>query len=352
MRTCIDFARAAVAFGMLVCVVQGCSEDGAEDSEQPDPMNVETSGEDGDASSGSSGDDASDDGQDVCLATLAVTPGVYFGSLQGKRSSGGGACGVGGPDIFFRIALERRSDVQVSAVGDGFTPRIGVFGNDCGVSFEDSGLLCTSGVPGWVSDVPAGAELYVAVGASQSEIDASGDGAFRLDVHARDVLSVGEACSNEAWGRCEGGTTCAVPAGTQDPAVCISIPGDLCGDPIVADLDRGATALSVEPGVTHTDAHRHTCGGDRIAERVYRLDLPAVSAEATLHIEGERVSVLAARGPTCLTEEERACGADLEGLAMIDLAGPLPRTLYLFAELPEDESELSPSIVRLVLEDE
>lgn len=348
MRTCTDFARAVTASGMLVWMAPGCSEDSA----PPAPMEAETSGDAGDESSGSSGDDASEAGQDVCLSASAVTPGAYFGSLQDKRSSGGGACGTGGPEVFFRIAVERRSDVRVSAVGDGFTPRIGVFGNDCAVRFEDSGLLCTSGVPGWVSDVPAGAELYVAVGASQSEIDASGEGAFRLDVQARDVLSVGEACSNEAWGRCEGGTTCAVLTGTQDPAVCTSIPGDLCGNPIAVELDRGATALSVEPGVIHTDAHRHTCGGDRISERVYRLDLPAVSAEATLRIEGERVSVLAARGPTCLTEEERACGADVDGSAAIELAGPLPRTLYLFAELPEDESELSPSIVRLLLEDE
>ena len=352
MRTCTDFARAAVASGMLVCMAPGCSEDEEEDPVEQAPSNEATGGDDGDESSGSSGDDTLEEGRDVCLSASAVTPGAYFGSLQDKRSSGGGACGEGGPDVFFRIAVERRSDVRVSAVGDGFTPRIGVFGNDCAVRFEDSGLLCTSGVPGWVSDVPAGAELYVAVGASQSEIDDSGDGAFRLDVQARDVLPVGEPCSNEAWGRCEGGTTCMVPAGTLEPAVCTSIPGDLCGNPIAVEVAPGATALSVESGVIHTDAHRHTCGGDRISERVYRLELPAVSAEATLHIEGERVSVLAARGPTCLTEEERACGSDLEGLATIDLTGPLPRTLYLFAELPEDESELSPSIVRLVLEDD
>lgn len=352
MRTYTDFARAVVASGMLVCLASGCSEDEAEQPVEQAPLDDATGGDDEDSSSGSSGDDTSEDGQDVCLSAPAVTPGVYFGSLQGKRSSGGGACGAGGPDVFFRIGVERRSDVRVSAVGDGFTPRVGVFGNDCAVRFEDSGLLCTTGVPGWVSDVPAGAELYVAVGASQSEIDDSGDGAFRFDVEARDVLSVGEPCSNEAWGRCEGGTTCMVPAGTREPAVCTSIPGDVCGNPITVEVARGGTALSVESGVIHTDAHRHTCGGDRISERVYRLELPAVSAEATLHVEGERVSVLAARGPTCLTEQERACDSDLEGSAAINLAGPLPRTLYLFAELPEDESELSPSIVRLRLEDD
>ncbi len=351
MRTCTDLARAVAASGVLVCIVSGCAEDGGEDSDAPAPTQVETTGGDDDASSGSSGDGAFEDGQDVCLSASAVTPGVYEASLQGKRSSGGGACGAGGPDVFFRIRVEHRSDLRVSALGDGFTPRVGVFGNDCAVRFEDSGLLCTSGVPGWVSDVPAGAELYVAVGASQSEIDSSGDGAFRLDVQARDVLSLGEPCSNEAWGRCEGGSTCAVPAGTQDPAVCTSIPGDRCGKPISLDVDRGVTALSVEPGVVHTDAHRHTCGGDRISERVYRLDLPAVSAEAILRVEGERVMVLAARGPTCLPEEERACGADPEGLAEIELQGPLPRTLYLFVELAEDESEQSPSIVRLLLDD-
>ncbi len=332
-------------------MVLGCRDDASMDS-QPPPMSAGTLGDDEDASSGSSGDDLAEDGQDVCLSASSMTPGEFLGSLQGKRSSGGGACGTGGPDMFFRIRVERRSDLRVFAVGDGFTPRIGVFGNDCAVPFEDSGLLCTTGVPGWVSDVAAGTEVYVAVGASQSEIDASGTGAFRLDVRARDVLSLGEPCSNEAWGRCAGGTQCAVPSGTQEPAVCIAIPGDRCDSAIILEVDRGATALSIEPGVVHTDAHRHTCGGDRIPERVYRLELPAVSAEATLRIEGERIDALAVRGPTCLPQEERACGADLEGRPAIELEGPLPRTLYLFAEFAADESELSPSILRVLLEEE
>lgn len=358
MRTCADLARALVASGVLVCAGVGCGEDDGAESDSPPQMMAETTGEGDDGSSGSSGGGLDEDGQDVCLSASVVEPGVYFASLQGKRSSGGGACGAGGPDVFFRIGVERRSDVQVYAVGDGFTPRVGVFGNDCAVRFEDGGLLCTSGVPGWVSDVPAGAELYVAVGASQADVDASGEGAFRVEVQARDVLSVGEACSNEAWGRCEGGSACASPAGTSEPEVCTAIPGDRCADPVVVDLDRGATALSIEAGAVHTDAHRHSCGGDRLSERVYRLDLPAVSAEATLRIEGERISVLAARGPTCLTEAEVACGADPSELATIELEGPLPRTVYLFAELGDgedpdekDESELSPSIVRLVLDD-
>lgn len=355
MRTCTDLARALVVSGLLVCTGFGCGEDGAEDSEAPPQTMAETTGEGEDGSSGSSGGRVNEDGQDVCLSAPVVDPGVYFASLQGKRSSGGGACGAGGPDVFFRIGVEHRSDVQVSAVGDGFTPRVGVFGNDCAVRFEDSGLLCTSGVPGWVSDVPAGTELYVAVGASQSEVDSSGEGAFRVEVLARDVLSVGEACGMEAWGRCEGGSTCASPAGTLEPEVCTAIPGDRCADPIVIEVDQGTTALSIESGVVHTDAHRHSCGGDRLSERVYRLQLPEVSAEATLRIEGERISVLAARGPTCLTEAETACGADPSDMAAIELDGPLPRTVYLFAELAADgdegESELSPSIVRVVLSD-
>ncbi|MGH1345175.1 MAG: hypothetical protein ACRBN8_26675 [Nannocystales bacterium] len=353
MRTCTDLVRAVAASGMLVCVAPGCADDGGQEPEAPAPAptKVETTGDDEDASSGSSGGGVLGAGQDVCLSAPVLPPGVYLSSLQGKRSSGGGACGQGGPDVFFRVAVERPSDVRVSAVGEGFTPRVGVFGNECAVSFEDGGLLCTSGVPGWVPDVPAGAELYVAVGASQADVDASAQGTFQLEVQARDILSVGEACSDPAWGRCEGGTTCAVPGETGEPAVCVAIPGDRCGNPMPVDVDRGLTALSVESGALHTDAHRHTCGGDRISERVYRLELPAVSAEATLRVEGQRVSVLAARGPTCLTEEERACSADPEGLAVIELQGPLPRTLYLFAELHEDESELSPSIVRVVLDD-
>ena len=167
-----------------------------------------TSGEVEDASSCSSGAMMAPDGQDVCLSAPARPPGIYRGTLAGMNPNGG-ACGQSGPDVFFRVEISRRSDVRVFAQGDGYEPRVGVFGNDCIVPFDVSGLLCTAGVPGWVSDVEAGTDLYIAVGASASDLESSRTGTFELDVQTRNVLSVGERCSNPVWGRCETGSTCA-----------------------------------------------------------------------------------------------------------------------------------------------
>ena len=54
---------------------------------------------------------------------------------------------------------------------------------------------------------------------------------------------------------------------------------------------------------------------------------------------------------TANVEEERACGADPDGLPSITLSDVLPSTIYLFVELPPrpEGSELSPSFVRLQL---
>ncbi len=346
-------ARAAAVW--LACaLLVGCPEDSGEGGSDEAPMKTGTTGEDDEGSSGSSGGDLPSDGQNVCLSAGPLPPGTYGGSLSGKDSSGG-ACAQGGPDVYFRIEIERRSDVWVSALGDGYEPRVGVFGNDCAMPFDEAGLLCVSGVPGWVSDVPAGTDLFIAVGASNSDVEGSRTGTFELDVATRNVLEVGERGGEEAWGRCETGSTCAVLEGSEGAQACVSIPGDRCGNAIDFDVDHGTASLSIEPGFVHTDAHRHACGGERSVERVYRLLLPEVSAEATLRIEGDDVLALAARGPTCLPEEERDCSARPEGTPVLTLSGELPRTLYLFVELPEPDpeaSELSPSVVRLELLDD
>jgi len=348
------FATARALWVGLACwVLAGCPDETDGDSDGQAPVKESTTGAGGD-SSGSSGDEVGFDGADVCLSAPLEAPGTFLGSLADKASNGG-ACAQGGPDAFFRISVDRRSDVWVSARGDGYEPRIGVFGNDCGVAFDDAGLLCTEGVGGWVTDLAAGTELFVAVGGSSAEVDASATGAFELDVRTRDVLSEGELCGLEAWGRCEGGTRCDVPdagdTGGDPPEICVAIPGDDCGNAIEVDVRRGTASLLIEPDAEHTDAHEHACGGERSAERVYRLRLPDLDPDETLRIEGEGVAALAARGPTCLVEEERACGADPDGLPSITLSDVLPSTIYLFVELPPrpEGSELSPSFVRLQL---
>lgn len=341
----------SAAFAIAVSLssgTAGCRDEAPADevpTQMPNPPDGTSSG----GSSGSTGVMVGD-GSETCLAAPVTGAGSFFGSLGGRPDGGVGACGQGGPALFFRIGVEQRSDVRVSVQGEGFEPRVGVFGNDCALRFEDAGLLCTSGVPGWVSDVPAGSDLWVAVGGEQDAIEASPQGAFRLDVQTRRVLPIGEGCANEAWGRCEGGSVCTT-TGDGGP-VCTPIPGDRCGNALDLSLGGGTTVLSIEPDAIHTDAHRHSCGGDRVTERVYRVELPAVSAEASLSVEGERVLALAARGPTCLDAEEVGCDAQADALPSFTVDGPLPPVLYLFVELPAaDTSELSPGVVRLRLED-
>lgn len=314
-------------------------------------MQADTTTGDGDDESGSSGDAVSNEvGADVCLSAPAVPPGRYEGTLAGKSASGG-ACAQGGPEVFFRFDVARRSDVRVSAHGDGYDPRVGVFGHDCAVPFDEAGLLCTTGTAGWVTDVPAGSELYVAVGAATADVDGSRTGNYALEVSTRNVLSAGERCGPEAWGRCETGSVCLGAADEGGADVCTEISGDRCGNPISLDIPRGDSGVTIDDTELHTDAHHHRCGGDRTAERVYRLELPSVSDEAVLRISGEAVSALAARAPTCLVEEERGCATSSEGTPNLELEGPLPRTMYLFVELP-DASEVTPAIVRFDLQDD
>lgn len=318
-------------------------------------MQAPTSGDDGDDESGTSGDVVFEVGQDVCLSADAVPPGRYEGTLEGKNGSGG-ACGQGGPEVFFRIDVARRSDVRVSARGDGYQPRLGVFGNDCAVPFDEAGLLCTSGTAGWVTDVPAGAELYVALGATTADVEGSQTGDYELEVSTRNVLAIGDRCGPEGWGRCETGSTCLAPSDDEEAStVCVEIPGDRCGNPISLYVPRGDSGVTIDRGEPHTDAHHHGCGGDRTVERVYQLQLPAVSEGAVLRVEGEAVSALAARAPTCLLEEELGCAASPEATASLELQGPLPRTMYLFVELPDldpEASELTPAVVRFDLQDD
>lgn len=344
----------SATWAILACAAVSCG--GGAEGEDPAPTKDTTTGEGDDASSGSTGEPQQQDGVDVCLSAPARSPGLYRGTLAGADPNGG-ACGQSGPDVFFRIEVSRRSDVQVFARGDGYEPRIGVFGNDCAVPFDEGGLLCTVGVPGWVSDVEAGTDLYIAVGASVSDVESSRTGAFELDVRTRNVLAVGERCGDPVWGRCENGSTCAVPDDAQEgdvPEVCVAIPGDRCGNAIDVDVDRGRTTLSIEADAVHTDAHHHGCGGERTVERVYRLALPPSSSTTTVRIESDDVLALAARAPTCLLEEEVGCSEPPAGTPALVLEGVLPRTLYLFVELPErdpEASEQTPSLVRVDFED-
>lgn len=335
----------------LVCATS-CRDTGGEGESADAPVQAGSTTDEGSDESGTSGG-LPEVGTDVCLSAPVTPPGRYEGTLAGKTPSGG-ACGEGGPEVFFRIDVARRSDVRVSAQGDGFAPRLGVFGNDCAVPFGEGGLLCTTGTAGWVTDVAAGTELYVALGATTAEVESSRTGRYALEVSTRSVLSVGAPCGPATWGRCETGSAC-LGVDEDAPSECTEISGDRCGNAIALSVPRGESGVTIDDVALHTDAHHHSCGGERTAERVYRLELPTVSDDAVLRISGDAVSALAARAPTCLLEDERGCAASSEATPSLDLVGPLPDAMYLFVELPEgdpDASEVTPAIVRFDLQDD
>ncbi|MEM6296646.1 MAG: hypothetical protein AAGA54_35595 [Myxococcota bacterium] len=344
---------------LLLAVSLGACRDGGDSAGEAAGSDVEPvdDGDDDGGSSSSTGDPIEEDGSDVCLNARVTSPGVFRGDLEGKGSNGGGACGAGGPDVFFRLGLEQRVDVSVRATGVGFEPRVGVWGNDCAARFSEAGLLCTAGTLGWVLDVDPAVDLFIAVGGSADAIEASEGGAFELEISTRPVLEAGERCGDPLPGRCEGGTTCAGdPLDLTAPRRCVVVPGDRCSTAIDVQVDAGRTELTLDPATTeHSDQHAHACGGARLPERVYRLQLPEISETTQLHIEAEGVVALAARGPTCLPEEERACTDAAE--PSVRLEPPPARTLYLFAELPEPpeppesgdrpEGEVAPALLRL-----
>ncbi len=350
---------------MVLVTGSGCQDD--EGGQDPPtngdstftPLNTSTSGD----TDGSSGGDEAADGQDVCLSARPLSAGRYEGDLANKDSNGGGACGQGGPDVFFKLEVTHRADVFVAATGQGYEPRVGVFGSDCAARFSDAGLLCTQGVPGWILDVAAGTELFVAVGADADSLPASLDGLpFELELDVRSVLSVGEACEPASRGRCEGGSLCLPTpvdeleaSGELGGSRCTAIVGDTCASAIEVEVDRGETALVVEADAVHTDAHTHGCAGARTSERVYRLQLPEISDATRLEVHAPEAAALAARGPTCLPAEQRACEHDPRDESLI-LQPPPSRTLYLFVELPDladpKASEDAPAVVRLRLSED
>ena len=336
---------------LLAALLGACRDEGepAADASGSDADPVD----DGDAegSSSSTGDPLEEDGSDVCLNAAVTPPGLYRGFLGDKGSNAGGACGAGGPDVFFRLGIEQRVDVQVRATGAGFEPRVGVWGNDCAARFSEAGLLSTAGTSGWVLDVDPSVDLFVAVGGSADAVEASVSGAFELEISTRPVLGMGERCGEPLPGRCEGGSTCAVdPLDLTAPARCVVVPGDRCSTAIDVDVAPGRTELTLDPTTAnHSDQHAHACGGARQPERVYRLRLPEISETSQLQIEAEGVVALAARGPTCLPEEARACTDAAEPSVL--LQPPPARTLYVFAELPDPaadpEGEVAPALLRV-----
>jgi len=286
---------------------------------------------------------------DHCESPLVVGAGRHTGTLVGAQSELRSLCGKTGPELFFQLAIDRRSDLEVEAVGAGFVPIAGVL-QSCDDDDADAVLGCVEGLPMHVLDLAAGSAPIVALMLDHEDPALTGDASgveFALDLRLRAVLGPGEECSPPGRGRCESGTACLPDA--DEVERCTVLAADTCAtaEPHVLALGE-SLAIPIDVATPQTDAHAHSCTGARRRDRVLRIEVPAdMPAVTTLRIATADADVgLAVRRASCLAVAELACGepgdAGVE-LVVDDVATALgsDRAAYVFVELP-DATEIDP----------
>lgn len=337
---------------VLLVLAVGCRDEASSESGDG-PMTLATSGGSGGEPSTGEVYEPSEDAADQCDRAPVVGAGRHHGSLRGNAAELDGACGLGGPDAFFRVDVPRRSDVWLQGYGAGFVPRVGVLPYTCTTDWTHRTLACAEGVGTWLLDVAPGSSLVVSVGVDPDHpvLDAapSTDGIdplkFALDVGLRNVLDLGDACEPSGLGRCGSGSACLPapapaddPEATPGPAVCTALSGDTCQTAVPLPVATGSTVVEIDPATPQTDAHVHSCGGARRRERVLRLELPGVGPHA-LEIRTDHAEVgLALRAPGCLPEQERGCVDDDAPPAVLEVEVE-GFEAFLFVELPPDADE-------------
>lgn len=302
---------------------------------------------------------------DLCEVAPTLSTGVWPGTLRGAASSLGGACDLGGPDAFLRVALAHPADLQVQARGVGFVPRVGLLPGGC---VAGPALACSQTLPATLSNLPAGAEIVVSVGidvddpALSSPTPAQGEPdplAFEVDLFVRRVLGPGEYCKPPAVGRCVAGTACLESAG-DGAWRCQLLDGDTCTQAqslAVPAQTPAPVVVELDPLQPQSDAHHHTCTGARLRERVIRVALASgMSPTADLVVRVTDPGVgLALRSPGCAAEDEIACAAAGPSTSVIfpnageaAAAGIEP---FVFVELPDPPApEPQPSPVEVSFE--
>ncbi len=326
---------------MCIAAVASCRE-AAPPADEPPMKDVDTT--DGDDSGSSSGGPPVVLG-DICENAPEIGTGRFVSTIYNAASDKGGACGEGGPDVFVRVATDVRGDLELTASGSGFVPRLGVLASGCTDDWSEFGLACTRGLPTTVLDVPAGGSIVVAIGVAPDDPALPGaasdhDMLFALDVVLREVLEPGERCGLPGLGRCESGSAC-LPAddGTQR---CTVLAADTCATAEPLELPQtGAIATMIDPTVVLTDSHAHSCTGARRADRVLALRLPAeLPDRAVLTATTTAADVgIALRGPGCLASDELACAAPSPSGATATIDALAQRidgadTVFAFVELP------------------
>jgi hypothetical protein len=332
---------------VLLLLLSGCRDEDVPEEDDDEPMSLATTGGAGGDGSTGAAVEPSADASDLCERAPVIGPARHQGTLRNRGAELGGACGLGGPDVFFRLDVPRRSDVWLQAYGVGFSPRVGVLPHACTTDWAHRTLLCNEGVGAWLLDVAAGSSLVVSVGVDDEHpvldqapsLEGPDPLGFALDVVLRNVLEVGEPCLPAGVGRCGSGTAC-LPApppadepaeASPGPAVCTVLEGDTCQTAVAVPVATGVTVVEIDPTVHHTDAHAHSCGGARRRERVLRLGLPGPGAHAVeIRVDHPDVG-LALRAPGCLVEDERGCVEPGAAMLAVEVRGP---EAFLFVELP------------------
>lgn len=334
---------------LVATIVAGlaCGESPADDPPMKTPPGDDTDG--GTAGSGDLDPAPPGEATDLCRDAPSVDAGRHYGTLRGNLSVLSGACGGGGPDAFVLLDVPIRADVELSAVGVGFSPKVGVLGAGCSDDWSRATLACTQGIGTWLLDVAAGSQLLVSVGIDpddpmlQLPAPAEGDDPlnFALDIALRTVLEAGEQCEPASRGRCGIGTACVAPdsdkPGMTDPPVCTAIEGDTCALAPRLPVGFGTTLVQISPAVPHTDAHAHTCTGAHRPERVVALDLPASEVARRLVVTSKSEAIgLAIRAASCVSEAERDCAAPSAGGVQVqaEIAATDDDRVFVFVELP------------------
>lgn len=291
---------------------------------------------------------------DLCLDAPILVPGLHPGALRGREDELDGACGLGGPQVFFSVDLDSDADLFVTAHAESFVPRIELLRAACEPGY---GYQCRDASPATLYGVRGGTRIVGSVGIDPLDpaLEAmEGQDAdplvFELEIDIRPIYGEGEPCGANTIGRCDGGLTCEIaPDGYERCAVLL---GDTCARALSVELPApGAVTeldldLTGEPGKAG-DRHQHSCGGLRSRDWVYRIDrlalesLAALPGEHRVELSSSQAGLSAAlRGPGCISAAERACAEEISLMPLsLDpeqlIAGPDGDT-YLIVELPQE----------------
>jgi hypothetical protein len=282
--------------------------------------------EGGDDETGGQADPGEPDPQFVvdCEDAPFMRTGTSQSTLAFIEGVGDGSCGQGGPVVYAALRPEIRADVIIESSGAEYEPRVALLDAVCEPEAEP--LACAKGVPLVLADIAAGTELRLAVGIDSDDPALADEApvaalAFRVDYVLRPVWAAGELCTG--LGRCEAGTACVEsPEGVPR---CTALAADTCASaeavmlpPVVGE----EAMLTIPADARHTDAHTHSCTGDRTAERVLRLRLSgALPGGAAVEISSDDPGAsLAVRVGGCEPQAEVGCAAPAE----TDPPGPPP----------------------------